>query len=357
MLGSLACAIPRFERQIRDRADVHYRQAALETTGADANVYHERAHRQVREVLDFLPRYHALVALELITLAALAARVRRRSLLWLLGSSGFARADAVRPGRAGPRSQPGHRRRHPRVETARDRPAPPGPAAWRPRPGLGEELPPNVLMRLALPTCGTTTRSSWPRASSGSNRSTNSAGGLSSRGEITWNRVIAARARLIESGVGAIVGSSPPPDGVFDRVEQVGRVWIAWLAGKPWADSDSARARRHRDSRPWPGTHSDRCRSCPIALTVRETWDPGWTALLDGKPAKIQGKSPVFLNIDIPSGQHELILEYDPIEVRLGIAVSFCSLVIVILVLTGIRLFWIPGITTAMGLDGTEPSG
>ena len=48
---------------------------------------------------------------------------------------------------------------------------------------------------------------------------------------------------LIESGVGAIVAASPPPEGAFDRVEQVGRVWIGWLAGKPWADSDSARAR------------------------------------------------------------------------------------------------------------------
>ncbi len=56
----------------------------------------------------------------------------------------------------------------------------------------------------------------------------------------------------------------------------------------------------------------------PIALTVRETWDPGWKALLDGKPVKIQRKSAVFLNIDIPSGQHELILKYDPVEVRIG---------------------------------------
>ena len=95
----------------------------------------------------------------------------------------------------------------------------------------------------------------------------------------------------------------------------------------------------------------------PITLTVRETWDPGWKALLDGQPVKIQRKSTVFLNIEIPAGQHELILKYDPIEVRLGIAVSFCSLVLVILVLTGIRLFWIPGITTAKGLDGPEPSG
>ena len=94
-----------------------------------------------------------------------------------------------------------------------------------------------------------------------------------------------------------------------------------------------------------------------LTLTVRETWVPGWKALIDGQAAKIQRKSPVFFNIEIPAGQHELILKYDPLEVRLGISLSFCSLVLVILVLTGIRLFWIPGITTAKGLDGPEPAG
>ena len=43
------------------------------------NAYQARALRQVRQVLEFLPRYHALVALELGALAALAAYVRRRS--------------------------------------------------------------------------------------------------------------------------------------------------------------------------------------------------------------------------------------------------------------------------------------
>jgi uncharacterized membrane protein YfhO len=74
-------------------------------------------------------------------------------------------------------------------------------------------------------------------------------------------------------------------------------------------------------------------------LVVRETWDPGWRARLDGKPIEIQAKSGVFLNIQVPSGQHELVLEYDPIEVRLGLGVSTCALVLLILVLTGIRLF------------------
>jgi Bacterial membrane protein YfhO len=355
-LGSAASIIPRFESQLRARAEAHYRQAALKTPGRDENSYHERALRQVHELVDFLPRYHALMALELITLAALATHLPRSpsgrkwlrpALLGLtlfdLGLLGIDLNPAIA---AETHSREAH------VITRLRHDLPTGGRAL----GVGEELPPNVLMRFGLAD---------PRNYDSVELASNlawfkplydPAGGLSSRGEITWDRVIACRARLIESGVGAIVGSSPPPDGVFDRVEQVGRVWIGWLAGKPWVDSDSAHARI--------GAVKDHGRArilieadLPHTLTVRETWDPGWTAILDGKPTKTRGKSPVFLNIEIQSGKHELILKYNPIEVRLGMAVSICSLVIAILVLTEIRLFWIPGITTAMGLDGTEPSG
>jgi uncharacterized membrane protein YfhO len=78
---------------------------------------------------------------------------------------------------------------------------------------------------------------------------------------------------------------------------------------------------------------------------------------LDGVPVRIRPKSRVFLDVDIPSGQHELILKYDPTEVRIGLLVSSSGLVLLILVLTGIPLFWIPGVSTAKGLDGAEPSG
>ncbi len=90
---------------------------------------------------------------------------------------------------------------------------------------------------------------------------------------------------------------------------------------------------------------------------MRETFDPGWTALLDGKRVEIQPESSDFLKIDIPAGQHNLILRYDPAEVRSGLALSFGACILLILVLTGIRLFWIPGITTREGLDGAEPAG
>ena len=93
--------------------------------------------------------------------------------------------------------------------------------------------------------------------------------------------------------MGAVVAGSPPPEGTFERVEQVGRVWVAWLDGKPWADSDASRTRLtvtrdHGRARILVDAQR------PIALTVRETWDPGWKALLDGKPVKIQPKSAGF---------------------------------------------------------------
>jgi uncharacterized membrane protein YfhO len=90
-------------------------------------------------------------------------------------------------------------------------------------------------------------------------------------------------------------------------------------------------------------------------VVVRETWDPGWQAILDGKPVCTQPKWGVFLGVAVPAGRHELILKYEPTEFQFGLAVSSSALVILFLVLTRIRLFWIPGITTRGGLDGHEP--
>ena len=356
-LGSFACAIPSFERQIRERAEDHYRLAALKAPSADTNAYHARALRQVRQVVEYLARYHALVAVELGALAALAAYLRRlrRSPLWtqpaLIGLTLFDLAGLGFD--LNPAIPALTHALEPRVIARLRQELPPYGRAL----GLGEELPPNVLMRFGL--CDMRNYDSVELASSLSwfkSLYEPIRGSLSSRSEITWSRVIGARDRLIESGVGAIIAGSPPPRGTFERVEQVGRVWIGWLAGKPWADSDSARARLaafrdHGLARILVDAPE------ALTLTVRETWVPGWKAFVDGQPARIQQKSTVFLNIDVPPGHHNILFIYDPLDVRIGFAVSFCSLVLVILVLTGIRLFWIPGITTAKGLDGPEPSG
>ena len=75
--GSLAVAIRHFEPDLRERAIAHYRHAASSTEGADPTVYQQRAERQVRQALDFLPRHDALITIEIGVLAALAARLSR----------------------------------------------------------------------------------------------------------------------------------------------------------------------------------------------------------------------------------------------------------------------------------------
>jgi hypothetical protein len=180
--------------------------------------------------------------------------------------------------------------------------------------------------------------------------------GPTSRSEITWERVQMARERLIESGVVAVVSAAVPQEGSFEQVERVGRVSIAWLDGKPWATSESAQTILNVER----GDGFARLKiNSPVAdrLVLRETWDPGWTATLDGAPLVLHQKWGVFLHVEIPRGQHELILNYDPVELKLGVCASATSSVLLILVLTGIRLFWIPGITKDGGLDGSEPPG
>ena len=94
-LGSSACAIPSFERQLRERAVAHYRQAALGDPGADANAYHAAGRSPgAPGRSSFSPRYYGLVAVELGVLAALAACLRRRSACPLLDSARSARPDA-----------------------------------------------------------------------------------------------------------------------------------------------------------------------------------------------------------------------------------------------------------------------
>jgi len=338
LFGSLAVAIRRFEPDLRERALVHYRHAASSSPGADLTIFQQRAERQVRQTLEFLPRYDALIAIELGVLAALAAwlcRARCGPLpiqpvilgltLWDLSVLGLGLNPAI--------SHELHRFEPPVIARLRAE-LPPGSRAI----GLGEELPPNVLMRFGLSdprnydSVELARSLDWfaPLYEDASRTRT-------SRSELTWTGVIHSRDRLADSGVGAIVAAIPPPDGEFPRVDRAGDVWIAWLDAKPWADSESGQAdlafvRDHGRARILvDAIAADR-------LVVRETWDPGWRALLDGKPVEIQAKSGVFLNIQVPSGQHELVLEYDPSEVRLGLGVSTCALVLLILVLTGIRL-------------------
>jgi hypothetical protein len=357
LLAMAAISIPFLETSIRDRTSLHYRQAARASPGADERVYAERADRQAESLLGFLPAYYGLMAAELGLLAALAVMARRRGrispaikpavfalTLFDLAYFGVGLNPAI------PRAI--HEYEPPVIGRLRQ-----GLPARGRVLGLGQELPPNTLMRFGLNDPRNYDSVELARSLDWFRRLYEpSALALSSRGETTWNRVLAARDVLRESAVFAIVAAVPPPAGAFDRVEEVGGVWIAWCDALPWASCASARSRLEVAGEDGHVRILVDGREATV-VTVRETWEPGWRASLDGSPVEIRQESGVFCNIKIPAGQHELILDYDPTEIRAGLAVSVSGLVIVILVLTGIPFYRIPGVWDAKGLDGAEPSG
>ena len=110
---------------------------------------------------------------------------------------------------------------------------------------------------------------------------------------------IAARDRLLRVGRRRDRRGTPPPAGAFERVEQVGRAWIAWLErqalGRGGLEGDPKLAWSRG---PGPGGHPARTPE-PDRLTVRETWDPGWTARLDGSPSTTEHGPGPFMTIRV----------------------------------------------------------
>ena len=319
-------------------------------------VYRDRAERQVRQVLEFYPRYLRLAAGHLLVLAALSEALRRG---WLgvraarAGVLGLTLIDLFAFGFG----------LNPAIAAGEDRPEGPVIATLRREVGrsgrivaLGEELPPNVAMRYGLADVRNydsveLARSlDWfaPLYSPGPEAST-------SRREITWDGVIRARDRLREASVAAVVGPTPPPAGAFDRVDRVGGVWVARLDGRPWASSESGRAAL-RVSR--ASGIVDVEADCPAAdrIVVRDTFDPGWVATVDGEPAAIEPFRGTFLSVPVAAGRHSISLRYAPREVEMALVISLSAAAAIVFALTGFSPFRSTRIV-AQGLGRTRAIG
>lgn len=338
-LAAAAVAIPRLEPALRVRAVEHYqRAAATESTSPGDRA--TRALRQVRATVRFLPLYYGTAAAELSALALLAATCRgqRRArriapavfaiTLAELASFGWGLNPAI--------ARDDHERVPPVIAHLRRGLAPGARAV-----GIGEELPPNVLMRFGL---------SDPRNYDSVELADSVAwldpifepttGARSSRRDLTWSSAIGRLERLRASGVGAMVGATPPPAGVFAAVEPAGRVWIARLEPLPWAELRAPAQELHWSRQPASAT-VDLTSSTGGILTVRETAAPGWKASVDGRSAPLERHAPElpFLRVRVPSGKHTIFLYYDPPEVAIGLWISACAAAVVILALTGSRQY------------------
>ena len=263
--GSIAVSAPAFKAMLQERARRHYESPARLAPAITPALAERRAERQVRSALDFVPRYYGLAACEFFVLAGLAAAARRGLVAprWMCpGLLALTMAELAGFGID----------LNPAIDAATDRLEPPVIATLRLglKPGeralgIGEELPPNVLMRYGL--CDPRNYDSVELARSLRWFETLYEPGevaQTSRRQITWEGVLRSRQRLREASVAAVVGSARPPAGQFDRVDQVGSVWIAWLETPGWASLQSGTTRLAASRGPNSisvDAHADRRRS------------------------------------------------------------------------------------------------
>ncbi|MEA2597737.1 MAG: hypothetical protein QOF01_4206 [Thermomicrobiales bacterium] len=62
--------------------------------------------------------------------------------------------------------------------------------------------------------------------------------------------------------------------------------------------------------------------AAPGLLVVSEVYEPGWRAYVDGKRVEILPTHHALRGVPIPAGQHTVELRYEPLSLRLGLAVS-----------------------------------
>ena len=332
-------AIGQLAPSIRTRATEHYRKAFEATPGADPSVYRARAERQARETLDFAPRYLGLAAVQGLVLAWLLRSIRRDRLgddrgraallgLTLIDLFGFGVGL------------------NPAIDRADDRPVTPMIEALRREVGssgriigLGAELPPNTLMRYGLADARNYDSVELSRSLAWFEPLYDpSVREHTSRREITWDRVVASRGRLEGAGVRAVVAPTRPPQG-FGRAERIGRAWVAWLDAAPLVQLDgdhgSMAVLVDEPGRLVVAVEGE----IPSKLVVRQTFDPGWRAEVDGRPSSVGSHLDTFLAVPVPAGSHRVAVEYDPIEVRLGWISSAIAAFIAVFTLTGFAPF------------------
>jgi hypothetical protein len=60
-------------------------------------------------------------------------------------------------------------------------------------------------------------------------------------------------------------------------------------------------------------------------LFLSEVYYPGWKAFIDGNPERILRGDYLFRVIEVPKGRHKVHLEFDPLSIKAGVALSLFS--------------------------------
>jgi hypothetical protein len=63
-------------------------------------------------------------------------------------------------------------------------------------------------------------------------------------------------------------------------------------------------------------------------LVLSELYYPGWRATVDGRQAPIHRADAVLRAVEVPAGQHQVEMTFDPLSVKLGLAISGTTLLL-----------------------------
>jgi hypothetical protein len=94
-------------------------------------------------------------------------------------------------------------------------------------------------------------------------------------------------------------------------------------------------------------------------LIVSEVYYPGWRATIDGVPAELVRTDYILRGLCVPAGQHTVELVYDPPLLKVGLAITAITAVLLI----GLGLWWVVvplrrrGMERQAGRDGGEETG
>jgi hypothetical protein len=76
--------------------------------------------------------------------------------------------------------------------------------------------------------------------------------------------------------------------------------------------------------------------SAPALLMLSEIWDPGWVASVDGVTSPVYRADHTLRAIAVPAGHHVVELRYQPLSLRLGVAISVVTALLIFAVWGGL---------------------
>jgi uncharacterized membrane protein YfhO len=71
--------------------------------------------------------------------------------------------------------------------------------------------------------------------------------------------------------------------------------------------------------------HIDVTANSPAIVVIRNVYDPGWKATVDGRPARVLPTDYVIQGVMVPSGRHRVVLRYDAPSIGYGLIGSGLS--------------------------------